>query len=50
MTSTTLTLWHATTNTTVTHRLCAVQAAHLVAANMVKVYFRGLCIDSDVGP
>lgn len=45
MTSTTLTVWQQTTTTaTVTHRPCAAAQA------MLKVYFRGLCIDGDDGP
>lgn len=45
MTSSTLTVWQPVTTTTVTHPLCAMQAA-----NTLKVYFRGLCIDGDAGP
>lgn len=45
MTSKTSTAWHLTTTTEVTHLPCAAQAA-----GMLKVYFRGLCIDGDDGP
>lgn len=45
MTSMTLKVWQPMTTTTVTHTSCAKQAA-----NAIKVYFRGLCIDGDDGP